>query len=69
MAEDSPLSPNPVPPQRNRPPTDGSMEELRITTAAEIDLPTFRERLSQEVVANDSVIIGRSEVGAWTRVQ
>lgn len=45
------------------------MEELRITTAAEIDLPTFRERLSQEVVANDSVIIGRSEVGAWTRVQ
>ena len=26
------------------------------------------ERLRQEVTANASVIIGRSEVGAWTRV-
>ena len=45
-----------------------TMERQGITTASEVAVATLAERLRQEVTANASVIIGRSEVGAWTRV-
>jgi len=45
-----------------------TMVELGVATAAEVDLETFRDRLLREVTANRSVIVGRSEIGAWTRV-
>ena len=44
-----------------------AMEKLKIATAQEVDLPTFRQRLFQEVTGNGSVIVGRSEIGIWTR--
>ncbi|MCA9101630.1 MAG: class I SAM-dependent methyltransferase [Planctomycetales bacterium] len=40
--------------------------EQGVATAEDIDLATFRERLCAEVTANDSVIVGRSEIGIWT---
>jgi ubiquinone/menaquinone biosynthesis C-methylase UbiE len=45
------------------------MEELGVATAAEVDVETLAERMLQEVTARKSVIIGRSEIGAWSRVQ
>jgi hypothetical protein len=44
------------------------LERLGIATAAEIDYPTLADRMIAEVIANDSLIIGRAEVGAWVRV-
>jgi ubiquinone/menaquinone biosynthesis C-methylase UbiE len=44
-----------------------AMEKLKVATAQEVDLPTFRQRLFQEVRGNGSVIVGRSEIGMWTR--
>ena len=45
-----------------------AMEKFGIATAVEVDVPTLAERMTQEVAQTNSVIIGRSEVGAWTRV-
>jgi len=45
-----------------------NLEQLGIATPAEIDSPTLAERMIREVTASGSVTIGRSEVGAWTRV-
>jgi ubiquinone/menaquinone biosynthesis C-methylase UbiE len=45
-----------------------AMERLGVTTAAEVDIETLAERLRREVTASDSVIIGRSEIGVWSRV-
>jgi SAM-dependent methyltransferase len=45
-----------------------TMERQRVTTAAEVDVATLAERLKREAIANASVIVGRSEVGAWTRL-
>jgi hypothetical protein len=42
------------------------MEKFGVTTAAEVDLATLLERMSQEVTQNNSVIFGRSEIGAWS---
>lgn len=44
------------------------MERLGVATAAEVGLATLAERMQAEAEANGSVIIGRSEIGAWTRV-
>ncbi len=44
------------------------MERHGIATAAEIDYPTLADRMIAEVIANDSLIIARAEVGAWVRV-
>ena len=41
---------------------------LGVATAKEVSLETLRDRLLQEVAANRSVIVGRSEVGIWTTV-
>ena len=45
-----------------------TMERQGITTAAEADVATLAERLTVEVIDNGSVVVGRSEVGAWTRL-
>ena len=36
--------------------------------AAEVDVATLAERMTREVVQTHSVIFGRSEIGAWSRV-
>jgi hypothetical protein len=45
-----------------------SMERLGIASAAEIEIGTLIGRLNREVCANGSVIVGRSEIAAWSRV-
>jgi hypothetical protein len=44
------------------------MESHGVATNAEIGLVTLAERLKQEAAENGGVIVGRSEIGAWTRV-
>jgi ubiquinone/menaquinone biosynthesis C-methylase UbiE len=44
------------------------MERLGVTTASEVGLETLFERMSNEVVASSSVLVGTFQVGAWTRV-
>ncbi len=44
------------------------MEQLGVATAAEVDVATLAARLHREVVEIGSVIIGRSEIAAWSRV-
>jgi SAM-dependent methyltransferase len=44
------------------------IERMGLATVADLDLPTLAERAIAEVVANDSVVIGRCEVGAWARL-
>jgi ubiquinone/menaquinone biosynthesis C-methylase UbiE len=46
-----------------------AMMRLKVATAEEVDLGTFRDRLLQEVISNRSVIVGRSEIGIWTTVR
>jgi len=46
-----------------------AMEQLGVVTAAEVEAATLTERLRREVNASGSVIIGRSEIGAWSHVQ
>jgi protein-L-isoaspartate O-methyltransferase len=41
---------------------------LGVATLAEVDIDTLHERMLAEVIANESVIVGRSEIGAWARV-
>jgi hypothetical protein len=45
-----------------------TMERLGVATAAEIEVATLADRLSREATANGSVIIGRSDIAAWSRV-
>jgi SAM-dependent methyltransferase len=40
---------------------------LGIATASELDADTLAERIIREMAANQSVIIGRAEIGAWSR--
>jgi SAM-dependent methyltransferase len=44
------------------------MERLGVATAAELGLQTLAERMVSEAAASGSVILGRFEVGAWSRV-
>jgi hypothetical protein len=37
-------------------------------TAAEIGVETLAERMINDAISNDSVIVGRLEIGAWCRV-
>lgn len=43
------------------------MEKLKITTAAEIDLPTLAQRMRDEVVAAKGVVVSPGLIGAWAR--
>jgi SAM-dependent methyltransferase len=45
-----------------------AMEQLGIATKSEVARETLAERLKEEAILNGSVIIGRSEIGAWTKV-
>jgi ubiquinone/menaquinone biosynthesis C-methylase UbiE len=44
------------------------MERVGVTTAAEADIETLAERLDREVATGGGIIIGRSEIGAWSAV-
>ncbi len=41
---------------------------LNVATEEEVDIPTLGDRLRQEVTVAPAVIVGRAEVGIWTRV-
>jgi len=43
------------------------MERLGIPTGDDFDAETLPERVFAAVSASDSVIVGRSEIGAWAR--
>ena len=43
-----------------------AMEKFGVATATELDLATLVELMSQEVAQNNSLIFGRSEIGAWS---
>ena len=45
-----------------------TLERFGIATAAEIDPETLPERMQREISRNGSVIVGRSEVAAWSRI-
>ena len=44
------------------------IERLGVARASELDAETLVKRITQEMAANQSVIIGRAEIGAWSRV-
>jgi SAM-dependent methyltransferase len=44
------------------------MERLGIAEPGEIDAATLADRMLEEVQALGSTVIGRSEIGAWTRI-
>jgi hypothetical protein len=44
------------------------MEHLGVATATEVGIDTLANRLCAEVEAVGGVIVGRSEIGAWSRV-
>ena len=44
------------------------IEQMGVATAAEIDQATLHERMHAEAEAIGSIVVGRYEVGAWTRV-
>lgn len=44
------------------------IEEMGVSTAAEIDVATLHSRVRAEVEKNGSVVVGRYEVGAWARL-
>ena len=44
------------------------MERVGVVTPAEVDIETLAERLQREVAAGDGIVVGRSEIGAWSRV-
>jgi len=45
-----------------------AMERLGVATAAEVGIETLAERMLREVRATRCVVIGRSEIGAWSRI-
>jgi hypothetical protein len=44
------------------------MEQLGIATAEDLEIATLAQRLQQEVAASEHMIIGRSEIAAWSRL-
>jgi hypothetical protein len=44
------------------------MERLGVVSAGELGIETLVDRIIQEMLASKSVIIGRAEIGAWSRV-
>jgi SAM-dependent methyltransferase len=44
------------------------IERLGVASASEVDIDTLAERVFREVIANNGVIVGRSEIGAWSRL-
>jgi SAM-dependent methyltransferase len=46
-----------------------TMETMGVATAVDVAIDTLATRMQSEVVANNSVIIGHWQVGAWTRLK
>ena len=44
------------------------MERLGVATAGEVAIETLADRICAEMIANGSVIVGRAEIGAWSRI-
>jgi SAM-dependent methyltransferase len=44
------------------------IERLGVATASELGVETLVERIIEELLANQSIIVGRAEIGAWSRV-
>jgi hypothetical protein len=44
------------------------MERFGVATAGELGAETLFERMLGESISNASAIVGRSEIGAWSRV-
>ncbi|MGH8553365.1 MAG: class I SAM-dependent methyltransferase, partial [Methylococcales bacterium] len=44
------------------------MERLGVATAGEVGIETLADRICAEMIANSSVIVGRAEIGAWSRI-
>lgn len=44
------------------------IERSGVATAAEVNIDTLATRMHDEIAASGSVIVGRSEIGAWSRV-
>jgi hypothetical protein len=44
------------------------MERMGVATADELGIDSLVERTVQEMSANQSVIVGRAEIGAWARL-
>ena len=51
--------------------TTGTMlpkiEQFGLAGAADVDVVTLAQRLRDEVIANAHMIVGRSEIAAWSR--
>ena len=47
---------------------EAAMERTGVATAAELGADSLVDRIGQEMSANQSVIVGRAEIGAWTRL-
>jgi SAM-dependent methyltransferase len=45
------------------------MERLGVARAADLAAETLADRVFEEVTATESVIVGRAEIGAWTRTE
>jgi ubiquinone/menaquinone biosynthesis C-methylase UbiE len=45
-----------------------AMVRTGVATAQELGADTLVERITQEMSANGSVVIGRADIGAWTRI-
>ena len=44
------------------------MEQHGVATFADLGTDTIADRLVQEVAAGGGIVIGRAEIGAWSRV-
>jgi ubiquinone/menaquinone biosynthesis C-methylase UbiE len=44
------------------------MEQMGVVAAKDLDVATLHSRMHAEVKANGSVVVGRYEVGAWSRL-
>ena len=44
------------------------VERLGVATAVDVDIDTLATRMHDEIAVGGSVIVGRSEIGAWSRV-
>jgi SAM-dependent methyltransferase len=45
-----------------------AMEQHHVATSVDIDGDSLADRLVQEVAAGRGIVVGRSEIGAWSRV-
>jgi SAM-dependent methyltransferase len=43
------------------------LERLGLATESDVDVETLADRVWAEAAANDSIIVGRAEIGAWSR--